>query len=85
MQTLPDKNYSDFNSLHQLSLPMDVGVLIPDDDSVRLLVFVLKQLDLSALYEAYAEYCERRRMAEAERERQKAERGTGVLVAVDDA
>jgi hypothetical protein len=27
MQTLPDKNHSDFNSLHQLSLPMDVGVL----------------------------------------------------------
>ncbi|MDR1507041.1 MAG: hypothetical protein LBI67_08050 [Treponema sp.] len=55
MKILPDKNYSVFNSLHQLSLPMDIGVLIPNDDSVRLLVFVLKQLDVSALYEAYAE------------------------------
>ncbi|MDR1445018.1 MAG: hypothetical protein LBI94_09095 [Treponema sp.] len=85
MKTLPDKNYSIFNSLHQLNLPMDVGVLIPNDDSVRLLVFVLKQLDLSALYEAYAEYREKRRKAEAERERREAERGTGVLAAADDA
>jgi hypothetical protein len=85
MQILPDKNYSVFNSLNQLSLPMDAGVLIPNDDSVRLLAFVLKRLDVSALYEAYTEYREKRRKAEAERKRTEAESGTGVLVAADEA
>jgi hypothetical protein len=31
-------------------------VLIPPDDSARLLVFVLRQLDLTPLYEAYNAY-----------------------------
>jgi hypothetical protein len=47
---------------------MDVGVLIPPDDPVRLLAFVLKQLDLNPLYEAYTAYCERRRREGAGRE-----------------
>jgi transposase len=63
---------------------MDVGVLIPQDDSVRLLVFVLKQLDLKPLYEAYNAYGEKRRREEAEREREAAERGAGTLVAADE-
>jgi hypothetical protein len=47
MKTLPAKNYTPLSTLNQLCLPMDVGVLIPPDDPVRLLVFVLKQLDLT--------------------------------------
>jgi hypothetical protein len=46
---------------------MDVGVLIPNDDSVRLLVYVLQQLDLRFLYEAYNGYREEQRRREAER------------------
>jgi transposase len=64
---------------------MDVGVLIPQDDSVRLLMLVLKQLDLAPLYQAYTVYCERRRREEAERERSVAERGAGTLVTTDEA
>jgi hypothetical protein len=56
MQNLPDKDYSPVFSFNQLCLPMDVGMLIPKDDSVRLLAYVLKQLDLTPLYEAYAAY-----------------------------
>jgi hypothetical protein len=57
MQTIPAKNYTALSALNQLCLPMDVGVLIPPDDPVRLLVFILKQLDLNPLYKAYAAYC----------------------------
>jgi hypothetical protein len=53
MHTLPAKNYAVLSTLNQLCLPMNVGVLIPPDDPVRLPVFVLKQLDLNPLYEAY--------------------------------
>jgi transposase len=63
---------------------MDVGVLIPKGDSVRLLVFVLKQLDLTPLYEAYNAYCERRRREEAVRECGSAERDAGQLIAADE-
>jgi hypothetical protein len=44
---LPVKNYTPLSALNQLCLPMNVGVLIPPDDPARLLVFVLKQLDLT--------------------------------------
>jgi hypothetical protein len=81
MNILPNKDYSSLFSFNQLYLPMDVGVLIPKDDSVRLLVFVLKQLDLTPLYEAYNAYGERRRREEAAREREAAQRGAGALVA----
>jgi transposase len=64
---------------------MDVGVLIPQGDSVRLLAYVLKQLDLTPLYEAYAAYCQRRRREEAARERKAAERGAGTLIRAGEA
>jgi transposase len=64
---------------------MDVGVLIPKDDSVRLLAFVLTQLDLRPVYEAYDAYCERRRREEGVRERKAAERGAGELAVADEA
>jgi hypothetical protein len=41
---LPAQSYTALSTLNQRRLPMDVGVLIPPEDSVRLLVFVLKQL-----------------------------------------
>jgi hypothetical protein len=37
MENLPNKDYSTVYSFNQLCLPMDAGVLIPTDDSVRLL------------------------------------------------
>jgi hypothetical protein len=52
MKNLSNKDYSSVFSCIQPCLPMDVGVLIPKDDSVRLLVCVLKQLNLKPLYEA---------------------------------
>jgi transposase len=81
MENLPTKDYSPVFSFNQLCLPMDVGVLIPKDDSVRLPAFVLKQLDLKPLYEAYEVYGEKRRREEAARKREGEERGVGELVA----
>ncbi|MDR2245669.1 MAG: hypothetical protein LBE17_03180, partial [Treponema sp.] len=65
MKTLPAKTYTPLSTLNQLCLPMDSGVLIPPDDPVRLLVFVLKRLDVNPFYEAYTAYCERRRREQA--------------------
>ena len=81
MQNLPNKNYSTIAVLNQLCLPMDVGVLIPGDDSVRLLIYVLRQLDLSALYEAYEEYGEKRRRAEVCKEGASAQRENELIPA----
>jgi hypothetical protein len=81
---LPSKNYTALSTLNQLCLPMDSGVLIPPDDPARLLVFILKRLDLNPLYEAYSAYRERRRREQAEREREAAERGDGKLIAADE-
>ncbi|MDR0707207.1 MAG: hypothetical protein LBF60_04940 [Treponema sp.] len=55
MKTLPNKDHSSVFSCKRLCLPMDVGV-IPQDDSARLLGFVLKRLDLTPLYEAHKAY-----------------------------
>jgi hypothetical protein len=63
---------------------MDVGVLIPPDDPVRLPVFILKRLDLTPLYEAYNAYREKRRREQTDREREAAERGDGKLIATDE-
>ncbi|MEA4888383.1 MAG: IS1182 family transposase [Clostridiaceae bacterium] len=38
----------------QLSLPIETGILIPADDSVRLLSQVMEELDYSKLYQAYS-------------------------------
>jgi hypothetical protein len=59
---------------------MNVGVLIPPDDPVRLPVFVLKRLDLNPLYEAYNAYREKQRREQAGREREAVERGAGKLI-----
>jgi hypothetical protein len=85
MKNLPDKDYSPVCSFNQLCLPMDVGVLIPKDDSVRLLAFVLQQLDMQPLYEAYDAYCERRRREEGARKREREERGKEELAMAEGA
>jgi hypothetical protein len=45
---------------------MDIGVLILNDDTVRLPVYVLNQLDLRCVCEAFDTYRENRRKREAE-------------------
>ncbi|WP_461368796.1 transposase, partial [Candidatus Darwinibacter acetoxidans] len=55
MQTkLYTKGYTVLCSGYQLRLPLNVEVLIPEDDSVRLLSHILEGLDCTKLYEAYS-------------------------------
>jgi transposase len=68
-KTLPDKNYNELQGSLQVNLPLDVGILIARDDPVRLLLWMLKQLDLSGIEKAYQEYCQRRRVKYHEREK----------------
>jgi transposase len=48
------KNYTKFNKYYQLVLPFDYEILIPEDDSVRLLSQILEELNYSKLYMAYS-------------------------------
>lgn len=48
------KNYTELNGYFQLVLPLNIDVLIPDDDSVRLLSHVLERFDYTKLYRAYS-------------------------------
>lgn len=48
------KNYTNNNNIYQLVLPIDVGILIPEDDSVRLLSQILEELDYTKLMKAYS-------------------------------
>ncbi|KUO61720.1 MAG: transposase [Gracilibacter sp. BRH_c7a] len=56
MQTpkLHNKNYTGFNGSYQLVLPLNHEILIPKDDSVRLLSFILEGLNYKVLYKAYS-------------------------------
>ena len=47
-------DYSRFGDGKQLVLPIDTEVLIPVNDSVRLLSQVMEELEYSKLYEAYS-------------------------------
>ena len=49
------KNYSQISENYQLKLPIDLDVLIPEDDSVRLLSLMMEELDYKKLYEAYSQ------------------------------
>lgn len=51
---LYNKNYTVFNGGYQLILPLNFEVLIPADDSVRLLSLILEGLNYEKLYEAYS-------------------------------
>lgn len=48
------KNYTEFNGRFQLVLPFNFDVLIPEDDSVRLLSQLLEGLNYERLYQAYS-------------------------------
>lgn len=47
------KQYTTNTVYDQLKLPFDIGVIIPEDDSVRLLSQFVEGLDLSGLYATY--------------------------------
>ena len=49
-----NKNYTAFNGFYQLVLPVNYEVLIPEDDSVRLLSQILEGLNYEKLYQAYS-------------------------------
>jgi transposase len=48
------KDYTKLNRYYQLVIPFDFEVLIPEDDSVRLLSQLLEELNYSKLYMAYS-------------------------------
>lgn len=48
------KNYTETNGYYQLVLPLNFEMLIPEDDSVRLLSQILEGLDYTKLYKAYS-------------------------------
>lgn len=47
-------DYTSYGNSYQLVLPLDVALLIPADDSVRLLDAVLERVDYGKLYAAYS-------------------------------
>jgi len=48
------KNYTEFDGYYQLVLPLNIEMLIPNDDSVRLLSQILEGLNYEKLYKAYS-------------------------------
>jgi transposase len=52
---LQQKNYRLEMKEYQLKLPLDYEVIIPEDDSVRLLSQIVEGMDLEELYKAYSE------------------------------
>lgn len=52
-KTIP-KNYTGNSGVYQLRLPLNMEVLIPEDDSVRLLSHITEELDYSNLIMAYS-------------------------------
>ncbi len=48
------QNYTTDGNVYQLILPMDIGDMIPADDSVRLLSAVLERMNYNKLYAAYS-------------------------------
>jgi transposase len=48
------KNYTEFNGYYQLVLPLNLEMLIPEDESVRLLSQILEGFNYTKLYKAYS-------------------------------
>lgn len=48
------KNYTEFGEPYQLVLPLNLESLVSNDDSVRLLIHELEDLNYSLLYQAYS-------------------------------
>ena len=55
---LPNKKYhkkiTTIDTSIQLVMPLDCEILVPEDDSVRLLSQIVEELDLTSLYQAYS-------------------------------
>lgn len=51
--TILQKDYTLNQRYNQLKLPFDLEVIIPENDSVRLLSQFVEELDLSDLYSTY--------------------------------
>ena len=47
-------DYTTNGNVYQLVIPMDIGEMIPADDSVRLLNAVMEKVDYRRLYGAYS-------------------------------
>ncbi|WP_145102187.1 transposase, partial [Sporomusa sp. KB1] len=47
-------DYTTNGNVYQLVIPMDIGEMIPADDSVRLLNAVMERMDYRRLYAAYS-------------------------------
>jgi transposase len=54
LNKLHNKNYTEYHDGYQLVLPFNFEVLIPEDDSVRLLSHILEGLNYKELYQAYS-------------------------------
>lgn len=54
MKNLTHKNYTLKRADYQLMLPLNIKMLIPEDDSVRLLSRVMEDLDYTDLNKAYS-------------------------------
>lgn len=54
IKNLQQKKYTEFGRHYQLVLPINIEILIPDDDSVRLLSYILEGLNYEKLYRAYS-------------------------------
>lgn len=52
--TILQPDYTTPGEVYQLVIPMDIGEMIPADDSVRLLNAVFGRMDYSKLYAAYS-------------------------------
>lgn len=52
---LTHKNYNNNYENYQLILPIETGILIPEDDSVRLLSQIMEELDYTILMKAYSQ------------------------------
>ena len=53
-KTIIQPDYTAFGGVYQLAIPMDLGDMIPSDDSVRLLDAIMERMDYSELYTAYS-------------------------------
>ncbi|RJE48049.1 transposase [Dehalobacter sp. MCB1] len=54
LNKLHNKKYTEYRDGYQLVLPFNFDVLIPEDDSVRLLSHILEGLNYTELYQAYS-------------------------------
>lgn len=54
LPNITHKNYTESQSYYQLKIPFELDVVIPKDDSVRLLSQFIEGMDLSELYATYS-------------------------------